>query len=353
MTDNKASDTVHALSTLAPDNSAAYAENVAQKYYGIDARASLLACEKDQIFSLQDARGENFVLRFTNPSEERSVTNLQTEAMRHIARVAPDLPIPRIIMSLNSEAEIPVVMEDARVSMVRLISFLPGVPVSQRLLDSSRQRKNIAQSLARLDIALRGFFHPAAGHELLWDLKRAAHLRALLPSISDDQGRAMVARVLDDFEKFVLPQLPHLRGQIIHNDLNFSNVMVDERNPVKVSGIIDFGDMVHAPLINELAVACSYQLNNAEDPLASVAEFINAYQQLLPLEAAELEVLFDLIKTRLVMTVTITEWRAARYPENREYILRNNPNAWRGLHRLATMTREEGIAYLYRACEVF
>jgi len=37
--------------------------------------------------------------------------------------------------------------------------------------------------------------------------------------------------------------------------------------------------------------------------------------------------LFDLVATRLAMSVIISTWRATLYPENRDYIMRNvRPN---------------------------
>jgi len=131
MKDVKHGDNIHVLSTSAPNNSSAYAEEVARRYYGIDGAASLLACERDQIFSLQDDQGGRYILRFTNPSEDRQVTNFQTEAMLHIALVDPGLPVPRVIMSLDDEAEVLVAMDDSQVSVARVISFLPGVPLAQ------------------------------------------------------------------------------------------------------------------------------------------------------------------------------------------------------------------------------
>ena len=58
---------------------------------------------------------------------------------------------------------------------------------------------------------------------------------------------------------------------------------------------------------------------------------------MLPLEDAEFEILFDLVATRMILTVLITSWRADIQPENREYILRNAPSAWAGLERFACL----------------
>src|SRR5204863_1339798 len=54
---------------------------------------------------------------------------------------------------------------------------------------------------ARLNRALHGFFHPAAGRELLWDLAQAAGLRQHLDSIADREKRRLVESVLGRYEE--------------------------------------------------------------------------------------------------------------------------------------------------------
>jgi Ser/Thr protein kinase RdoA (MazF antagonist) len=71
---------------------------------------------------------------------------------------------------------------------------------------------------------------------------------------------------------------------------------------------------------------------------------------LLPLTKAEQAVLLDLVAARLVITVLITEWRAARYPENRQYIMRNNGLAWAGLEHLARLSPDEASRQLLQFC---
>jgi hydroxylysine kinase len=72
----------------------------------------------------------------------------------------------------------------------------------------------------------------------------------------------------------------------------------------------------------------------------------------LPLEAAEFRVLFDLIATRMAMTIVISSWRAAIYPANRNYILRNNAAAWARLRRMAILSRDRATLQIQRACHV-
>ncbi len=351
MTDVKHSDIVRVLTTSAPASSIADAEEIARRYYGLSAQATLLTGERDQNFLIttDDAR---YVLKATNPAEDRAVTNFQTEVLLHIYQVDPELPVPRIHLGLEGEAEVLVDTGDVQPRLVRLVSFLPGVPLASVSERSATLRRNMGHGLARLGLALRGFFHPSAGHELLWDLKHASRLRDLLVHLEDDQRRALATRCIDRFEEHVLPVLPRLRGQVIHNDYNPSNVMVDEDDHEQITGILDFGDMVYAPLINDLGVAAAYHLADSDTPLATAAELIGAYHEVLPLEEGEVDLLFDLIATRLTMTVVITGWRAARYPENRDYILRHNAMSWTGLERLSRVSREQGRDILRQACNM-
>jgi Ser/Thr protein kinase RdoA (MazF antagonist) len=94
---------------------------------------------------------------------------------------------------------------------------------------------------------------------------------------------------------------------------------------------------VRAPLINDLAIACAY--HTAIDTWSPAAEVAAGYNAAMPLTSLERDLLPDLIATRLAMTTLITGWRAAKYPENRDYILRNANQGWAGLEHLASAGR--------------
>jgi Ser/Thr protein kinase RdoA (MazF antagonist) len=184
----------------------------------------------------------------------------------------------------------------------------------------------------------------------LWNVAAAHRLNGMIDSIADASRRKLVQRFMADYEAKTLPQLSSLRAQVIHNDFNLGNVLVNPDQTDEVAAVIDFGDAVHAPLVGEIATAAAYQLADGTDPLLSAAEMIGAYHELLPLTKAEQTVLLDLVAARLVITVLITEWRAARYPENRQYIMRNNGLAWAGLEHLARLSPDEASRQLLQFC---
>jgi Ser/Thr protein kinase RdoA (MazF antagonist) len=198
--------------------------------------------------------------------------------------------------------------------------------------------------LTRVTLGLRGFFHPAAGHVLQWDIKQAARLRPMLNAIRDTGLRARLTATLDRFDTDIAPRLPQLRAQVVHNDFNPHNLLVDAPQATRVTGVIDFGDMVHTPIACDLAVACSYQINDGAAPLEQMCEMVTGYAALLPIEREELDLLPDLIRLRHATTLIIGAWRARRYPDNADYILRNSAASLRGMDALdrigdATTTR--------------
>jgi Ser/Thr protein kinase RdoA (MazF antagonist) len=204
--------------------------------------------------------------------------------------------------------------------------------------------------LARLDQALATLQHPASERELPWDIQRAHRVRALLQHVADPERRALAEAALDGFEQRALPRLAPLRRQPIHNDFNLYNLLVDPRVPERVSGILDFGDMVYAPLVDDLAVAASYHVDEHGDALATIARFAADYHAVLPLLETETALLLDLVRARLCMVVAISGWRAARQPDNAPYLMRNNAVSWARLRACAHLTPQQVQDAIHAAC---
>lgn len=315
--------------------------------YGLDGTAERLAGERDQNYRFTARTGERYLLKLSHPAEAPEITNLQTRILLHVARSDPSLPTPRIRPTLNGEPEHVWRRPDGRSSTIRLLTFLPGRPLHAV---NGGALEALGEALARLDRALEGFSHPAEDHHLLWDLQHASRLRPLLPAITDAAQRELADAALRRFEDRAAPRLGALRQQVIHNDLNPHNVLVASE-PFAVTGLLDFGDSVRAPLVQDLAVAAAYQLDSEGPPLNRMHRMARGYHAVLPLTPEEIELLPILILGRLAMTAVITAWRAERHPENRSYILRNAPAAWRGLERLAAADLDGAAAGIRAALE--
>ncbi len=337
-----------ALATPSPCFTAGQIATLVAARWGLSGTARLLTSERDQNFRFASDRGEAFVVKVTNPAEDPLVTDFQTGALLHIEARDPTLPVPRVLRTLAGAPQCVVEGAGGAPTTVRVLSYLDGLPLHQAPRNPA-QRRALGIALARLGRALSDFRHPAAAHFLQWDIQNAARLRPLLPCITDAGDRHLAAAFLDRFDTVVAPQLPTLRRQIVHNDLNPYNVLVAGEDMACVTGIFDFGDMVETALVNDVAVAASYQLAAGDDPLRGIVEFVSGYATVCPLEEREAALLLDLIAARMLTTVAITSWRAARYPENSAYILRNSPSAWHGLHHFAAVDRAAASARLAAA----
>lgn len=344
MTDDTASTLGALLVSTPPDFSESAVTGLARDHFGRVGQLRRLTSERDLNFWLAAATGESHVLKIANLAEPIESVHFQTEALLHLERTAPGLPVPRVVRTLTGATEATL----AEGNILRLLTFLEGEPLhsAQSSADQSRSIASLGAALAR---ALRGFDHPAADHDLLWDIKQASRLRILLPAIGDGSQRALVEARLDVFDTKIAPALPALRWQVVHNDLNPHNVLVEPGDHARVTGILDFGDMVRTPLICDVAVTASYQID-AADPLTSLVTFASAWHAVDPLEQAELDLLFDLVATRMITTIAIAGWRAARYPENAPYILRNVPRALAGLQAFESLSRTQVQSQLAAAC---
>lgn len=334
MTPNPADAPLGALLTVAPP--VLSEQEVAAhltRHWDMSGTLEALTSERDLNFRLTTDQGR-FVVKIANSAEPVEQTRFQNRALRHIAARDPALPVPHVVATRDGADD--VVLPSGH--LMRVISWLDGTPL-HAAPRSPAQARALAVGLARLGLALQGFDDPAAAHVLQWDIRHAAHLRRLLPHVTDEGLRTLCAGVLDRFDA-ISPQFPDWRWQVVHNDLNPHNVLVGDDSDT-LAGIIDFGDMVRTPLVCDLAVACSYQVASqpGDDPLARFVTFAAAYHAVLPLTKAERAALFDLTAARMVTTVAIASWRAARHPENAPYILRNFPSAQAGLTAFATLDR--------------
>jgi len=305
-----------------------WASGLLQRVYGLSGALKPLSGERDANFLLEPAQGgARCMLKLSHPDEDPLVADFQTQALLHVAATDPGLPVQRLLRDRQGAASVQIEDAEGRTRVARVFSYLEGLPMPQAPR-SGAQRRSVARTLARLDRALAGLAHAAAARELPWDIQRAERVRPLLMHVADPARRALAEAALDAFERHTKPVLRGLRRQPIHNDSNPSNLLVDPAEPARVSGILDFGDMVHAPLVNEVAVAASYQLDECGDALAMIARFAADYHAVLPLTEAETFVLLDLVRARLAMIVAISGWRAARQPDNQAYLMRNNAVSW-------------------------
>ena len=315
-------DPFEVLSTAIPAVNVASATAMLHRHFGIDGQLEPLSSERDLNFLVRDQTGSRFVLKFANSAEDPGVTDFQNAALLFLERHHPELPVPRVVCALDGASSVSIEADDGRNHVLRLLSWLPGMP-----LEEVKPRPEIAAqlgaSLAALGHGLRDFTHPSADYPLLWDIRQASQLAAVTEHIEDRALRRACEARFRRFADEIEPRLRDCRAQVVFNDLNWANVLVDPVDPNRVAGIIDFGDLVYSNLVIDIAVAAAYLCADDGDPLADVRRFLRGYHAVTPILPEEFRLLPDLIQMRNVLSITIANWRAYRYPENRDYLLRS------------------------------
>ena len=299
---------------------------LAAQHFGITGSPRELASERDQNVQVGD-----HVVKLSNSAENRTALDLQHAALAHLAGADSTLAIPRI-------AEPGIVEHDGH--LLRALTFLPGSPYAS-VDQSPILRQQLGRFMGRISRGLQGFGHPAAHKpDFLWNLDNAAAIAAWVADIASDDDRAVVQQAFRRHRLRVEPLLPRLRAAVVHHDANDYNVLVDgsPSGPI-ISGLIDFGDMVFARQVNELAVTLAYALLDVTDLVAAGRDVISGYVAEFALTDDELRVVYDLAATRLAMSVAISSHRQREFPDN-EYLTISQAPALRLLRRLMSMRPE-------------
>jgi len=250
------------------------------EHWGIAASTlDRLDTERDDSFRV---RGDvDRLLKIAHPLDAAEYVALQTEAMARVG--AAGLPVQSVLGTVTVDGRI-----------ARLLTWLPGA----LMRDTPYGLDEVAAtgaSLARAAAALAGFEHAGAHRTFAWDLQSFDALRGLgHPDALD--------AVFDRFAALDLAALPH---QVIHNDFHPGNLLVDADDPAWITGILDFGDTVHAPRVQDLAVALAYLLPDGADPSATIAAFVAGYEGVTRLLPAELEALPVLVAARLAQRIIL------------------------------------------------
>lgn len=330
----------------APEITDAQARELALRHFGLEGPIQRLASERDQNFHV-GANGAGAVLKIVNAAEPDEALRFQVAMIGHIKRIDPDLAVPPVRVSVSGE-ELPVVETGkAQRHRIRAVDYLEGTPLAE-VPKTPALLASFGSFLGRLDRALQSFGHPGAHRDLDWDLRQAGRSRARLGALQDKEEREICDYFLTRFETDVASRLAMLRASVIHNDANDWNVLVAEDGHT-ISGLIDFGDALHAPLIGEMAVAAAYAILDADDPLDATAHMLGAYHKELPLHEEEVDLLFDLIALRLVTSVTISAERRPRIDGN-PYLNISEKPAWDMLRRWRWIDPYIARAILRAAC---
>ncbi len=212
----------------------------------------------------------------------------------------------------------------------RLLSFLEGEFMGDAKV-SGKMASSLGSFLAHLNVSLFKFEnHVIRSRKCEWDIQQLALNRKYIKDIPVIAKQNLVRYFFLQFEQKVIPVASELRMNYIHSDANEWNVLLKNN---QINGLIDFGDMVYAPLINELATALTYICYDKESYYEFILPLVHAYHKIIPLEKKEVSILYYLIAAKLCISVCHSAHAKKQDPEN-AYASSSEKNAWKMLYKL-------------------
>jgi Ser/Thr protein kinase RdoA (MazF antagonist) len=337
------------MTTPRPPLAVIDAVDIAATVYGVPAAAARdLGSDRDRTFAILRADERPIaVLKVSNRSEDPAVLDMEAEAALHIADPGLRVALPWRASRDAGPARPGDRPETLRASWrhgdaahwVRLYDVLPGRSRidARELSDEALEAWGVAS--ARLTRALRGFSHPCARRPMPWDVRNALAARSMLDDVEDDEVRAAVAGVLDEFERRAVPIWPALRVQVVHADLTVENALSDDDG--FVTGIIDFGDMGHTTVVSDLAAVLDSVAGGRDgtELLRAGGLVVRSFQRCVPLARLELQVLPIAWAARSALNIALASWRTARGLQERAFAERFNAP---GLQTIRTL---EGVGW--------
>ena len=319
--------------------------------YGLSGMLKPLAGERDQNHMLETPDHIKYMVKVAGPNEDRSVVDYQIKTLQHIEQKNPGLNIPRNLKTLLGEDLSLIKDLSGEEHMLRLLTFLDGVPFGESGEPSLATLYDTGRFQGQMCAALTDFSHPSEGYFMPWDISQGLVLSPSLHISKYGDVERLVMPLLEHFEKDILPKLNRMRKQTIHNDSHEGNVLRSAPDIDDFCGVIDFGDIAYAPVVQDLSIPMTRFVGHATDPIASGTAYVKGFCSSYPLLDEELDILYDLVLLRACLTVQLIDFRIVNGDANQEALIEEYPDLVSMLENLIALDRGEITSAFYQARE--
>lgn len=273
---------------------------------------------------------------------------LQADTLLHLNSQDLDFHVPRLIKNKENGKHCSIELAKER-RILWLLSYCPGYLYADGSPRTDTLHYSLGQTVASLTKALEGYDHPLKIRTHNWQLSRAMESKPYCSYITGVH-KNICEDIFKKFDLDVLEQLNKLPHSIIHNDLNDYNLLVHtQEDKLLVNGLFDFGDMAYQATICETAIALAYAILGQDNPLAVCKSYLEGHVTRFPLQEEELAILFDLIKTRLAVSVAISSKRQTEQAEN-SYLTISQLPAKNALEKLVKISDDFALCVFRDAC---
>lgn len=318
---------------IRPNFSQEQAKAVLLSHYQIDVDTiKELTAELDRNYYVLDKDGAQFILKVAHSSVSDAVLDLQNTTLQHLSHTL-DI-FPQLMPTIQKQASVRIAGSDGHDYNVRLLKYLPGLPLVDFRPHTPELLYDIGYHLGRLSNAMQAFDHPEKRLDYRWNILNFPDIQSYSADMPDEK-QSLIQYFSDLYQQDVVPYIGQARHSFIYNDANDHNILVQQDGFERafVSGMIDFGDMVYSLTVADLAVALAYIMMHKDQPIDTATHVLRGYFSTNTLTEIEIKMLYPLIASRLCMSVCISWYQQLREPDN-PHLSISEDGAWQLLTRL-------------------
>jgi len=332
------------------------AETVADKVadeYGLTGEWAPLVGERDQNFRLSTEDGRKFVVKIAGPDEDPDLAGFQVQALLFLEKGSPQIPVPRIVRAKTGRCLSELVNGRGVKHVLRVVTYLDGIPYGEGAFPDVENLQKIGAFQAETVNALAGFEHRASRHFMPWNLSNGIAVSGHLWAEAAGDARALAAPLLHRLRHEVLPKLNAGPSQIIHNDAHPYNLLRANAVSQDVVGLIDFGDMVHAPIINDLAVTAAAFHKPGKEDLVTVENLLIGFHRAHPLSDAQVSLLWDAMTLRVLITILLSDIKLNMDADADPDVVEERMGAYAMLEIICDLDHKLVVERLRAACGMY
>ncbi len=300
-----------------------------------------LNSERDVNFTISIQNKIKYVLKISNPSENLNILQYQDRLIKHLSATKElKVYIPRIF----HKKIVKYLDTKNRECFVRILSYIDGRMYGD-IKTNSYIEKSLGKLLGMTSVQLKSFFDKDAYRTFIWDPSNIDWIYKEI-NIFTGKKKLILLNCFLEYKKLVKNNLKKLRYSITHSDPNNYNLVVKNN---KINGLLDYGDSIYAPTINDLAICLSYALMNNNNIFSTLKNIISEYHKIYSINEDEINSLISLTKSRLMITVVMAKKQRIKYPTNK-YLSISENDAWVLLEKLEKIPTKFLIYIIRNIC---
>lgn len=246
---------------------------------------------------------KKYILRIYESHRDNEKVNYEHLVLEELNKRSLSFSVPKPKRNFDGNT-VSIGMDGKLVSVAKMIKGSnPQLHTTKQFYSLGKAVGEITKELGSIEIEVKSIYEPCYELEksyLKCPLNKVIEFCIDPPNEFKDEREKLkeLSKYFIEFQD-VIPKLRNLPHQIIHGDINASNVLEDENN--NISAVLDFEFSAKDLRAMDLAICLSEAISNENDDkikFESMRNFINGYKEYIKLSPDEINVIPSLIMLR-------------------------------------------------------